>query len=127
MNQIPAQYGAIIFCRDPKNQRFQNAAFDLSKVGLLLAMPMYYCAPHAVIQVFLRYEDGKGDCGFNAAATDTFEQLLAAGVIDPAKMVRLALQNPASVSGLMLTTEAMIAEKPKKRKVGVVPDMDSMY
>ena len=71
--------------------------------------------------------EGKDDFGFNAA-TDTFEHLIAAGVIDPAKVVRFALQNAASVSGLMLTTEAMIAEKPEKKSKGQdIPDMDEMY
>jgi len=51
--------------------------------------------------------------GFNAA-TEVFEDLLAAGVIDPVKVTRSALQNASSVAGLLLTTEAMIAEKPKK-------------
>ena len=55
--------------------------------------------------------------GFNAA-TDEYEDLVAAGVIDPAKVVRTALQNAASVSGLMLTTEALIAEAPKKEAAG---------
>ena len=63
---------------------------------------------------------GEGDFGYNAQ-TDTFENLLAAGVIDPAKVVRFALQNAASVSGLMLTTEAMIAEKPVKKKAPAMP------
>ncbi len=61
--------------------------------------------------------EGKDDYGFNVSE-DKFENLLAAGVIDPAKVVRFALQNAASVSGLMLTTEAMIAEKPEKKKKG---------
>jgi chaperonin GroEL len=61
--------------------------------------------------------EGKDDYGFNVTE-DKFENLLAAGVIDPAKVVRFALQNAASVSGLMLTTEAMIAEKPEKKKKG---------
>ncbi len=47
--------------------------------------------------------------GFNAA-TEVFEDLIAAGVIDPAKVTRYALQNAASIAGLMLTTEAMIAD-----------------
>jgi chaperonin GroEL len=51
--------------------------------------------------------------GFNAA-TETYEDLLQAGVIDPVKVTRSALQNASSVAGLLLTTEAMIAEKPKK-------------
>ncbi len=72
--------------------------------------------------------EGKGDFGFNAA-TETYEDLLAAGVIDPTKVVRLALQNAASVSGLMLTTEAMISEKPKKKRAPTMPanGMDDMY
>ena len=53
--------------------------------------------------------------GYNAA-TDTYEDLIKAGVIDPTKVVRTALQNAASVAGLMLTTEALIAELPKDEK-----------
>jgi len=64
--------------------------------------------------------EGKDDYGFNAQ-TNTYENLLAAGVIDPTKVVRFAIQNAASVSGLMLTTEAMIAEKPKKKKAPAMP------
>jgi chaperonin GroEL len=59
--------------------------------------------------------DGRDDFGFNAA-TGEFENLVAAGIIDPTKVVRFAIQNAASVAGLMLTTEAMITEKPKKKK-----------
>ena len=58
---------------------------------------------------------GTGSFGYNAA-TDTYEDLVVSGVIDPTKVVRTALQNAASVASLMLTTEAMIAEKPKKDK-----------
>jgi chaperonin GroEL len=62
-----------------------------------------------------RVREGKDDVGFNAL-TETYEPLLKAGVIDPAKVVRTALQNAASVAGLLLTTEAAIAEKPEKKK-----------
>ena len=70
----------------------------------------------------------KGNHGYNAA-TGVYEDLLAAGVIDPTKVVRCALQNAASVAGLMLTTEALIADKPKDDKAGAggapgMPDMD---
>ncbi len=58
---------------------------------------------------------GKGSYGFNAE-TGKFEDLLAAGVIDPTKVSRSALQNAASVSSLLLTTEAMIAEKPEDKE-----------
>ena len=64
--------------------------------------------------------EGKDDYGFNAQS-ETYENLIAAGVIDPTKVVRFALQNAASVAGLMLTTEAMIAEKPEKKKVPAMP------
>src|SRR5579863_8683997 len=57
----------------------------------------------------------KGSFGYNAA-TDTYEDLLQGGVIDPAKVVRMALEHAASVAGMMLTTEAAIADKPEKKK-----------
>ena len=56
----------------------------------------------------------KGSYGFNAA-TDTYEDLLAAGIIDPAIVTKTALANAASIAGLMLTTEAMVSEIPEKR------------
>jgi chaperonin GroEL len=59
----------------------------------------------------------KGSYGYNAA-TDVYEDLIAAGVIDPAKVVRSALQNATSVAALMLTTEAAIADKPKDDEKG---------
>ncbi len=64
-----------------------------------------------------KVKSGKGPFGFNAA-TETYEDLVAAGVIDPTKVVRTALQNAASVAALMLTTEALVAEKPKKKSGG---------
>jgi chaperonin GroEL len=70
--------------------------------------------------VLNKVQEGKGDYGFNAQ-TDKYENLLAAGVIDPTKVVRFAIQNATSVSGLMLTTEAMIAEKPEKKKAPAMP------
>ena len=55
----------------------------------------------------------KGNQGFNAASEE-YEDLMKAGVIDPTKVVRTALQNAASVASLLLTTEAMVAEKPEE-------------
>jgi len=60
---------------------------------------------------------GKGAFGYNAAS-GVYEDLVAAGVIDPTKVVRVALQNAASVAALMLTTEALIAELPKDARTG---------
>jgi len=62
-----------------------------------------------------KVRNGKDGFGYNAAS-DTYEDLIKAGVIDPTKVVRTALQNSASVAGLMLTTEALIAELPKEEK-----------
>ena len=55
--------------------------------------------------------------GFNAA-TGEYQDLVGAGVIDPAKVVRTALQDAASVAALLITTEALVAEKPKKQTPG---------
>ena len=64
-----------------------------------------------------KVRDGKDAYGFNAA-TEDYEDLVKAGVIDPAKVTRYALQNAASIAGLMLTTEAMIAELPEEKGEG---------
>ncbi|MHC1791349.1 chaperonin GroEL [Solidesulfovibrio sp.] len=65
--------------------------------------------------VVAKVRDGKDGFGFNAA-TGEYEDLIKAGVIDPKKVTRIALQNSASVAGLLLTTEAAIAEKPEAKK-----------
>jgi len=70
--------------------------------------------------------EGTGDFGYNAI-TDTYENLLTTGVIDPTKVVRSALQNAASVAGLMFTTEAMITEKPKTSDPKDEEADDDMY
>ena len=62
-----------------------------------------------------KIKNNKGAFGFNAA-TEEFEDLMKAGIVDPTKVVRTALQNAASVAGLLLTTEAMVAEKPEEKK-----------
>jgi chaperonin GroEL len=67
---------------------------------------------------------GKGNYGYNAA-TDEFVDMIEAGILDPTKVTRHALQNAASVSGLLLTTEAMIAELPKE-EAPAMPDMGGM-
>ena len=61
---------------------------------------------------------GKGNFGFNAE-TGKYEDLILAGIVDPTKVTRFALQNAASVAGLLMTTEAMVAEKPQKNKASV--------
>jgi chaperonin GroEL len=93
------QYGVNILRRaieEPLRQIAQNAGVDGS----------------IVVE---KVKNGKGAFGFNAA-TEEYEDLVKAGVIDPTKVVRTALQNAASVSSLMLTTEALVAERPKKKE-----------
>jgi chaperonin GroEL len=70
--------------------------------------------------VLEKIRTNKGSFGFNAA-TEEFEDLMKSGIIDPTKVVRTALQNAASVAGLMLTTEAMVAEKPEEKKSSAAP------
>jgi chaperonin GroEL len=62
-----------------------------------------------------KVKEGKGNYGFDAAKLE-YGDLVEAGIVDPTKVVRFALQNAASVSGLLLTTEALVAEKPKKKE-----------
>ena len=62
-----------------------------------------------------KVKNGEGAFGYNAQ-TNTYEDLMEAGIMDPTKVVRFALQNAASVASLMLTTQAMIAEKPEEKK-----------
>jgi chaperonin GroEL len=71
-----------------------------------------------------KVKNGKGAFGYNAE-TDTYEDLMKAGIMDPTKVVRFALQNAASVASLMLTTQAMVAEKPEEKK-GMHPGAQGM-
>ena len=72
-------------------------------------------AGHEGSIVVAKVKEGKGDEGFNAA-TDVYEDLVKAGVIDPAKVVRNALQNASSIASLLLTTEALVSEIPEDKK-----------
>jgi len=69
---------------------------------------------------------GKGNYGYNAQ-TEEYEDMIEAGILDPTKVTRYALQNAASISGLLLTTEAMVADAPEKDSGGsAMPDMGGM-
>jgi chaperonin GroEL len=65
--------------------------------------------------VVQKVKEGKGDYGFNAR-TDEYENLFKAGVIDPTKVTRIALENASSIAGMLLTTECVVADKPKKEE-----------
>jgi chaperonin GroEL len=77
--------------------------------------------------VLAEVKKGKGTYGYNAA-TGVYGDMLDMGILDPTKVTRLALQNAASVAGLLLTTEVMVAESPKDddHKHGGMPDMGDM-
>ena len=72
-----------------------------------------------------KVRDGKGAFGYNAQ-TGEYEDLVKAGVIDPTKVVRTALQNAASIAGLLLTTEAVVVEKPEEEKAPAMPGAGGM-
>jgi chaperonin GroEL len=70
--------------------------------------------------VVQKVKEGKADYGFNAR-TEVYENLYKAGVIDPTKVTRIALENAASIAGMLLTTECVVADKPKKEEAHVHP------
>ena len=72
--------------------------------------------------VVQKVREGEGDFGYNAR-TDVYENLLTSGVIDPAKVTRVALENAASIAGMMLTTECVIADKKEENPVPAMPPM----
>ncbi len=85
-----------------------------------LRTPCYWIAYNAGATANLvvnRVAEGKDAYGYNAD-TDTYEDLVQAGVIDPAKVTRIALQNAVSIAGLLLTTDCLVTEKPKKEEMG---------
>lgn len=76
--------------------------------------------------IIQKVKEGKGDFGYNAR-TDVYENLLAAGVIDPTKVARVALENAASVAGMFLTTECVIADKKEENPApAAMPNMGGM-
>jgi len=106
------------------------------KVGFEIALralehPLRQIAANAGIEgavALQKVKEGKGNFGYNAAG-DEYGDLVKAGIIDPTKVVRSALQNAASVATLLLTTEALVSEIPEKKKDAPMPGggMDDMY
>ncbi|GAC1595880.1 MAG: chaperonin GroEL [Ginsengibacter sp.] len=72
--------------------------------------------------VVQKIKEGKDDFGFNAR-TEVYENMFAAGVIDPTKVSRIALENASSIAGMLLTTECVISDKPEKDKGASMPPM----
>lgn len=109
------------------------------KAGMLIVKraleePIRQIAENAGVEgsiVVSKVRDQKGSFGYNAQ-TNVFEDMIKAGVIDPAKVTRIALENASSIAGLLLTTDAVIAEKPEEKKnmppmPGGMGDMGGMY
>lgn len=105
-----------------------TADYDREIVLRALEEPLRAIAANAGDEpsvVIAKVEDGKGAFGYNAA-TGEYVDLVEKGVIDPTKVTRTALQNAASVAGLILTTDATVAEAPKEEKAAApaMPEMD---
>lgn len=90
--------------------------------------PLRQIAANAGVEgavVVQKVSEGKDDFGYNAR-TDAYENLYASGVIDPAKVTRVALENAASIAGMFLTTECVIADKPEDNPAPAAPAMGGM-
>jgi chaperonin GroEL len=109
----------------------EDENYGIAIVRKSLEAPIRIIAENAGVDgslVFHKVLDSKGSFGYNAR-TDAYEDLKKAGIIDPTKVTRVALENAASIAGLVLTTECVISEKPKKGDGGGGhghPDMGGM-
>ncbi len=98
----------------------EDQTIGVTIVRRALEEPLRQIAANAGVEgsiVVQKVKEGKGDFGYNAR-TEQYEELVSAGVIDPTKVVRAALENASSVSGLLLTTEAVVADRPEKETGG---------
>ncbi len=92
----------------------QDVGVDIARRALVEPLRQIVQNAGAEASVILnKVQEGKGNFGFNAA-TEEFGDLVKMGILDPTKVVRTALQNATSIAGLMITTEAMVADLPKK-------------
>jgi chaperonin GroEL len=110
--------------------QLEDEQTGMAIVRRALEEPMRILTANAGIDgsiVVQKIKDGKGDFGFNAR-TEEYENLFKAGVIDPTKVSRVALENAASIAGMLLTTECVVADKPKKEEPHThgAPDMGGM-
>jgi chaperonin GroEL len=119
---VPGGGVALIRCIDAvkklKLDGDEKTGADI--IAHALKMPCYYIAENAGAVgnlVVNKISEGQGSFGYNAD-TDKFEDLVKAGVIDPVKVTRIALQNAASVAGLLLTCDCVVTEKPEKKQSG---------
>ncbi len=123
---VPGGGVAYIRCLESlKNLKGDN---DDEQTGIAIVEraieePLRQIAANAGVEgavVVQKVREGNGDFGYNARA-DRYENLLAAGVIDPAKVTRVALENAASIAGMFLTTECVIADKKEENHAPAMP------
>ena len=113
--------GGVAYIRAIKALETLKGANDDETTGIAIVKraleePLRQLVENAGIDgavVAQKVKEGKGDYGFNAR-TEKYENLFESGVIDPTKVARVALQNAASVAGMLLTTECVLADKPEK-------------
>jgi chaperonin GroEL len=110
--------------------QIEDEQTGMAIVRRALEEPMRILTANAGIDgsiVVQKIKEGKGDFGFNAR-TEVYENMFKAGVIDPTKVSRVALENAASIAGMLLTTECVVADKPKKEEPHAhpAPDMGGM-
>jgi chaperonin GroEL len=128
--------GGVAFIRAIENLeakvkgQIEDEQTGMAIVRRALEEPMRILTANAGIDgsiVVQKIKEGKGDFGFNAR-TETYENMFKAGVIDPTKVSRVALENAASIAGMLLTTECVVADKPKKEEAHAhpAPDMGGM-
>ena len=104
---------------------------ELTGVNILkkaLESPIRQISQNAGIDgavVVQKVKESKEGFGFNAQTME-YQDLMTAGIVDPTKVVRSALQNASSAAAMFLTTEVVVAEKPEKKKEGAVPQMPGM-
>jgi len=126
--------GGVALLRGLKALENTDAFEGDEKLGVLilrraLEEPIRQIAHNAGVEasiVVSKVRDHANGFGYNAQ-TDVYEDLVKAGVIDPAKVARIALENAGSIAGLLLTTDAIVADKPEEKKGGpAMPDMGGM-
>jgi len=118
--------GGVAFVRALGSLDKVSTANDDEKTGVQIVRraieePLRQIVANAGIEgsiVVQKVKEGKGDFGYNAR-TDQYENLYKSGVIDPTKVTRVALENAASIAGMLLTTEAIVVDKPEEEKAGM--------
>ncbi|HVX27406.1 MAG TPA: chaperonin GroEL [Parafilimonas sp.] len=103
----------------------EDEATGINIVKRALEEPLRQIVANAGIEgsiVVQKVKEGKGDFGFNAR-TENYEKLFSAGIIDPTKVTRVALENAASIAGMLLTTECVVADKPEPKSAAAPAGM----